>query len=158
MLAVSSISSRWTFCPRGPVWWVTSVMPRMFFSLEFRILAGAGHLHAAAFAAASGVNLRLDDNATGALGKQLAGHRRGFFQGVGHFASGHGNAVSRQDFLCLILVYLNVVRDRQVRLLLGFATRRVNSGPAKPCQRYANTILQAEGGANRLTGRCAPLP
>ena len=72
--------------------------------VQFGVFAGPRHLDAAALAAASGVNLRLDDHALRALGKQLAGHRRGLFQRVGHFAPGHGNAVLRQDFLCLILV------------------------------------------------------
>ena len=38
------------------------------------IFAGAGHFYAAALAAASGVNLRLDDDAACALGKEFAGY------------------------------------------------------------------------------------
>jgi len=68
------------------------------------VFAVAGYFDATALAAASSVNLRLDDDARSALGKQLAGYRRGFFRRVGHFAPGHGNAVFCQDFLCLILV------------------------------------------------------
>ena len=77
--------------------------------VQLGVFAGRGHLHAAAFAAAAGVNLRLDHHALRAFGKQFAGHRRGFFQRVGHFAPGHGNAVLRQDFLCLILVNFHIV-------------------------------------------------
>ena len=105
--------------------------------VQLGLLAGAGHLDAAALAAAAGVNLRLDDDARGALGKELAGHRRGFFERVGHFAPGHGNAVSRQDFLCLILVNLHVGRDRPVRCIgdsgsAPEAFQRVETVPAVP--------------------------
>ena len=68
------------------------------------LLARPGHLHAAAFAAASGVDLRLHRHARGAFGKQLARHVVGFFQRVGNFALGHGDAVLRQDFFSLIFV------------------------------------------------------
>jgi len=78
-------------------------------------LAGLGYLHAAALAAASGVNLRLDDDAGSALDKQLAGHRGGFLQRVRHLALGHGNAVLGQDLLCLILVNLHVGWERPIR-------------------------------------------
>ena len=74
--------------------------------VHLRILASAGHFYAAAFTAAAGVNLRLHYHAAGALGKQLAGYFGGFFQRVGHLALGHGNAVLRKDFLCLILMNL----------------------------------------------------
>jgi hypothetical protein len=88
MLAVSSISSRWTFCPCGPVWCVTSVMPKICFGILLGLGLSARHLHAAALAAASGVNLRLDDHAARASGKKFAGRRRSFFQRVGHLARG----------------------------------------------------------------------
>ena len=42
--------------------------------VQFCVFAGAGNFDAAAFAAASGVNLRLDHDARGAFGKQFAGH------------------------------------------------------------------------------------
>jgi hypothetical protein len=77
------------------------------FGVEFGLLARVGQLDAAALAAASGVNLRLDDDARGALGKELAGHCIGLFESVGHFAPGHGYAVLCQDFLRLILVNLH---------------------------------------------------
>jgi len=77
--------------------------------VQVGVFAVAGDFDAAAFAAASGVNLRLDDDARGALGKQFAGYSRGFFRRVGHFAPGHGNAVFCQDFLCLILVNFHVL-------------------------------------------------
>ena len=87
----------------------------MFFACCLGIFARARHLHAAALAAASGVNLRFHHDAAGALGKQLARHCVRFFQRIGHFALGHGNAVLRQDFFCLILVNFHVGRDRHVR-------------------------------------------
>ena len=68
------------------------------------LLARLGHLHAAALAAASGVNLRLHHHALGALGKELARHVVGVFEGVRHLAFGHGNAVPGQDCFCLIFV------------------------------------------------------
>ena len=77
------------------------------FGVFLGFLAGAGHLDAAALAAASGVNLRLDDDARGAAGKELASGRRGLFEGVGHFAAGHGDAVFCKDLLCLVLVNLH---------------------------------------------------
>ena len=103
--------------------------------VQFGVFAGFGDFDAAALAAASGMNLRLDDDAGRALGKQLAGHVVGFFQRVGHFAPGHGNAVLRQDFLCLILVnfHLDWVRpvaavdgidcDRRIRFRRGYVQR-----------------------------------
>ena len=44
------------------------------------VFARLRHLHAAALAAASGVNLRLHHHARRAFGKQLARHRYGFFK------------------------------------------------------------------------------
>jgi hypothetical protein len=107
MAAVSSTSSRCTFCPCGPVWCVTSCMPRIF-GVQLGVFARLGHLHAAAFAAASGMNLRLHHHAACALGKQLARHLDRLFQRVGHLAFGHGNAVLGQNFFCLILVNFQV--------------------------------------------------
>ena len=73
--------------------------------VQLGVLARLGHLHAAAFAAASCVNLRLHHHARSAFGKQLARYRRTASSSVfAIFAFGHGNAVLRQDFLCLILV------------------------------------------------------
>ena len=63
-----------------------------------------GDLHAAAFAAAAGVDLRLDDDAFGAVGEEPLGDFERFIEGVRHLAPRHGNAVLRQDVLCLILV------------------------------------------------------
>src|ERR1035441_10017604 len=79
--------------------------------VQLGLLASASDLDATALAAASGVNLRLDHNAACALGEELAGHRGCFFEVVGHFAPGHGNAVFRQDFFRLILV--NLPEDRK---------------------------------------------
>ena len=111
MAAVSSISSRCTFCPCGPVWCVTSCMPRMFLACSLGVFAGSGHLHAAALAAASGVNLRLDHDARSAFGKQFARHCRSFFQACWPLRPRYGHAVPGKNFLCLILVdfYLSVL-------------------------------------------------
>ena len=79
------------------------------FGVLLGIFAGPGDLYAAAFAAASGVNLRLHHYAARAFGKQLARHVVRLFQRVGHFALGHGNAVLRQDLFCLILVNFHCV-------------------------------------------------
>ncbi len=72
--------------------------------VQLGVFARAGYLHSPAFAASAGMNLRFHHHATRAFGKQFAGHRRRFFRRIGHFAPGHGHAVSRQDFLCLIFV------------------------------------------------------
>ena len=74
------------------------------FSVLLGVFARTGHLYAPAFAAAAGMNLRFDDDARGALGKEFAGHVVGFFEGIGHFAPGDGNAVLCQDLFRLILV------------------------------------------------------
>ena len=87
----------------------------MFFACSLGVFARLRHLHAAALAAAAGVNLRLHHHARCAFGKQLARHFGGFFQRVRHLALGHGNAVLRQDFFCLILVNFHVGRNRNVR-------------------------------------------
>src|ERR1019366_1478556 len=115
--------------------------------VEFGLLAGAGHFDAAAFAAASGVDLRLDDHAASALGKELAGYRRGFFEGVSDFAARHGDAVPGQDFLRLVLVNLHGLESPRP-LLWGFGTGPAVAGAGGPCQRYSNSILPAKGGAN----------
>ncbi len=86
--------------------------------VQFGVFAGSRYLHAAAFAAASGVNLRLHHHAARAFGKQFARHGRRFFQRVGHFAPGHGHAILRQDFLCLILVNFHFGWDRPCPLRL----------------------------------------
>ena len=99
------------------------------------------HLDAAALAAASGVNLRLDHDAACALGKELARHCSRFFERVGHLALGYGNAVLRQDLFCLILVDFHGW-DRPVRCCLrDSAPHRVNLDQARPCQRYLKYYL-----------------
>ncbi len=90
-------------------------MPRMFFacsSASSRVLC---HLHAAALAAAAGVNLRLHHDAASALGQQLARHCVRFFKRVGHLALRHSDTILRQDFFCLILVNFHIGWNRHVR-------------------------------------------
>ena len=95
------------------------------FGESVSLLARPGHFHAAAFSAASGMNLGFDDDARGALGKQFACHHAGFLQRVGHFAPGHGYAVFCQDFFCLIFMNLQG-RNRPVRWSKGFGPGPVN--------------------------------
>ncbi len=72
------------------------------------VLLGLGevlrHLDAAAFAATAGVDLRLDDDAFGAVGEEAARDFECFIEGVRHLAARHGNAVLRKDVLCLVFV------------------------------------------------------
>ncbi len=100
MGSVSSISSRCTTRPSGPVWCVTSVMPRIFSAIAPRFRGVLGHLDAAAFAAPSGVNLRLHDDAAADL------LRRSFrlVNRIGDLAARHRYGVFRQESLGLIFV------------------------------------------------------
>ena len=83
--------------------------------MRLGLVAIARHLHAAALAAATCMNLRFHHHAIGALGEKFARHFGGFFRRIRHFALGHGNAILRQDFFCLILVNFHVGRNRNVR-------------------------------------------
>ncbi len=65
---------------------------------------GLGDLDAAAFTAAAGMDLCLDHDALGAAAEKPFGHVHCFFERIGHFTLGNGNAVSIQDVFCLILV------------------------------------------------------
>ncbi len=70
MGSVSSISSRCTFLPSGPVWCVTSFMPEHLGRELAGFFGRLGDLDAAALAAAAGMNLRFDDDAGGAVAQQ----------------------------------------------------------------------------------------
>jgi hypothetical protein len=61
----------------------------------------AGHLHAAALAAAAGMNLRLDDTDLAAEAARDVGR---FTGRKGHFAARHGHSVAREHGLGLIFV------------------------------------------------------
>ena len=61
MSAPSSTRRRRTFCAAGPVWCVTSCMPRIFPAEITDLVDRFGDLDPAALAAAAGVDLRLDD-------------------------------------------------------------------------------------------------
>ncbi len=63
-----------------------------------------GQLDAAALAAASGVNLRLDDNAGCALVQQGLGRSFGFLAAFDHVPARHRHSVLREDGFRLILV------------------------------------------------------
>ncbi len=75
--------------------------------VQFGVFAVARHLHAAALAAPSGVNLRLDHDARSALGKQLAGHVEASSSVLATSPLGTATPYLRQDFFCLILVDLH---------------------------------------------------
>jgi len=86
--------------------------------VEFGLLASAGHFHAAALAAASGVNLRLDHDACSAFGKELAGHRRGFFQVLATSPLGTATPYfARISFAWYSCIF--TFGDRQLRCRLG---------------------------------------
>ena len=67
----------------------------------------ACNLYSAAFAAPSGVNLSLDNDACGSVGQQGSRSFDCFRQRIRYLASRYGDAVLGQDCLCLILVYLH---------------------------------------------------
>ena len=97
-----------TFCPAGPVWWVTSCMPRIWRGDLLGLLGALHHLDAAALAAAAGVDLRLDDADAAA---EPARDRAGLRGRRGHLAARNRHAELREDRLALILVNLHVGVD-----------------------------------------------
>ena len=90
----SSISTRPTFLPSGPVWWVTSVIPIICLASCSASSGGLGELDAAALAAAAGVNLRLDDHDAAA---EAACDLAGFRCRERHFSARHGHTEPRED-------------------------------------------------------------
>ena len=100
MGSVSSISSRCTTRPSGPVWCVTSVMPRILLGELGGFRGVLRDLDAAALAAAAGVDLRLHHHAAA----DLLRRRLRFFDRERHLAARHRNVVLGQDGLGLILV------------------------------------------------------
>ena len=103
-----STSRRLTFLPSGPVWCVTSCMPRIFCAVSRAAARALGDLHAAALAAAAGVDLRLDDDdLVAGLGDQLLRGRLGLVEAERRLPLGHRHAVLREDLLALILVDLH---------------------------------------------------
>ncbi len=66
-----------------------------------------GELYTAAFAAASSVNLCLDDNTGGAVVQQGLGRSVGFVAGLDHLPARHRHSVLRQDGLRLVLMYFH---------------------------------------------------
>ena len=77
-------------------------------------LGGLGNLDAAALAAASGVNLRFDDRATGTARQQLLGNRLRLFRRRSHFSLRHGDAILPQNRLALILVNFHGTSARSI--------------------------------------------
>jgi hypothetical protein len=67
-------------------------------------IATADQLDAADLAATAGMDLGLDDDLFGA---ELLGHRAGAFRRSGEAALRHRNAVTREDFLRLVLVQIH---------------------------------------------------
>ena len=78
------------------------------------VIERLGHLHAAAFAAAAGVDLCLDHDDRVARREELLGRVIGLFERGHHLALRHGNAVLTQDVLRLVLV--NLHRGSKLRL------------------------------------------
>ena len=108
MGSVSSISSRCTFLPSGPVWCVISVMPSILLGQFDGLFRRLGDLHAAAFAAPSGVDLRLDHHSGCAFVEEFARRRIGFLGALDHVPARHSHSVLRQDCLALVLVNFHV--------------------------------------------------
>ena len=96
--------------PCGPVWWVTSVMPSMSLARWRTSSTELGDLHAAALAAAAGMDLRLDHPDRPA---QRAGGLLGLLGRVGDLAAQHGDAVLLEQRLRLIFVDVHGVRASQ---------------------------------------------
>src|SRR6185436_3849360 len=61
-------------------------------------------LDAAAFSSSTGVNLRLHDNSAA----EFVRNRAGFFLGISHFAPRNSHAITRKNFLPLVLVYFHM--------------------------------------------------
>ena len=108
MGSVSSISSRCTFLPSGPVWCVTSVMPSILPGELGGLFRRLGDLHAAALAAPAGVDLRLHHHSGCAVVEELPRRRIGFFDALDHLPARHSHSVLRQDGLALVLVNFHV--------------------------------------------------
>ena len=88
-----------------------------------------GNLDAAALAAASGVNLRLDDNAGCAVVEQCPSRIESVFAVLNHLPARHGNAVLGQDGLSLVLVnfHIYVVTAGELTRCSGWTGRIPNS-------------------------------
>ena len=71
------------------------------------VLERLHELDAAALAAATGVDLRLDHDRRIACAEQRLGGGVGLFERGCHLARRHGNAVLPQDLFCLVLVNLH---------------------------------------------------
>src|ERR1700722_8698415 len=93
--------------------------------MQLGVLARSRNLHAAAFAAAPSVDLRLHHYACCAFGKQLARYIVCLFQRVGYLALGHSNAILRQDFLRLILMNFQIISRQTAVVFLRMGTARL---------------------------------
>ena len=101
MSAPSSTSRRRTSCPAGPVWCVTSFMPSIFAAMSRTSSIELRDLHAAALAAAAGVDLRLHDPH---LAAELLRRLDRLVDGERGNAARRGHAVLAEDFLALVFV------------------------------------------------------
>ena len=69
-----------------------------------RLAHRLGDLHAAAFAASAGMNLRLDHHAGRAGVEQFSGRGLGFFPRSRHRPARHGHTILLKNSFCLVLM------------------------------------------------------
>ena len=107
--SVSSISSRCTVFAFG-TGLVGDQLHAQYLGGELAgLIDRLGHLHAAAFAAASGMNLRFDNDSGRARVEQLAGRVQGIFAVLHHLSPRNGHSILRKNGLSLVLVYFHVL-------------------------------------------------
>src|ERR1019366_9042262 len=78
-----------------------------------------GEFDATAFAAATGVDLCLDDNPRRAVVEQGFGRSVSFFAAFDHVPTRHGHSVFREDGFSLVLVYFHVCMMTAGRVARG---------------------------------------
>ena len=100
-----------TFRPSGPVWCVTSCMPRIFLACSTASSGVFGELDAAPLAAAAGVDLRLDDGPAAELLRDLTR----LLGRVGDLPARRRDTVAAEDLLRLVLVNFHSERLSRCR-------------------------------------------
>ena len=153
MSAPSSTSRRLTSRPSGPVWWVTSVIPRIFEAYSCTSCERLRHLDAAAFAAAAGMNLRLDHPdfaADFARGGIRLGHRKA------RHAARRRDAVPAQEFPCLDTREHSCL-DRTPRSFPLVPEVLASSLSARTPYRYAESAYRSSRQLHHRTQQCVDL-